>query len=156
MAFGVLSLCSHLEVIESEVTLSHTACAREDRLSSEQGFTPNTVLFLATLFGHLIIFWDMVLAFGIRQPLRYWRTAGVIILIMDSTSVVVTAAEAGTMVNTWNDVGRRRLYADDKLTTEADTGIPDLTTNAGNSRRRRHSNVYGNGSAKYRGSFFEH
>ena len=28
LAFGVLSLCSHLEVIESEVTLSHTAFAR--------------------------------------------------------------------------------------------------------------------------------
>jgi hypothetical protein len=44
--------------------------------------------------------WDMVLAFGTQQPLWYWRFAGTITLILDSTSISVNAVEVGMKVIT--------------------------------------------------------
>jgi hypothetical protein len=105
LAFGVLSLCSHLELIDSEVRLNYTALARENRLSAEQDFTPNTVLFLATMFGHMTILCDMMLLFFDQLRPRYWGFAATTILILDGTSIVVTAVMMGTKVITWNDVG---------------------------------------------------
>ena len=110
LAFGVLSLCSHLELIDSEVRLNYTALARENRLSAEQGFTPKTVLFVATLFGHMTMLCDiMLLLFDRRRP-KYWCFAATIILTLDGTSIAVVAAKE---VIEWNEIGQNRICADD-------------------------------------------
>lgn len=155
-----MTLCFHLGAIESEVTPSDAAFIREDRPSAEQDFTPNPVLFLATLFGHMTILWDMMLAFGVRQPPQYWAIAGAAILLLDSTSIAVTAVaavEVGAKVSKWNDVGWMTLCADHGSSTgEDDTGVSNATTNADNSRRRKYGNFHGNDSTEYKGPFFEH
>ena len=109
LAFGVLSLCSHLELIGSEVRLNHTALARENRLSAEQGFVPKTVLFVATLFGHMTILCDiMLLFFDLRHP-KYWCFAALIILTLDGTSIAVVVANE---VIEWNEFCQNRICAD--------------------------------------------
>ena len=109
LAFGVLSLCSHLELIGSEVRLNYTAFARENRLSAEQGFVPQTVLFVATLFGHMTMLCDiMLLFFDLRRP-KYWCFATIIILTLDGTSIAVVAANE---VIEWNEIGQNRICVD--------------------------------------------
>lgn len=107
----------------------------------------------------MTILWDMTLAFGVRQPLQYWAIAGAAILMLDSTSIVVTAVtavEVGAKVSKWNDVGWTTLYADHGSSTgEDDTGVSDLTANADDSRRRKYGNIHSNDATGHKRPFFE-
>jgi hypothetical protein len=102
-----------LKLIESEVRLSHAVLGREDRLNAEQDFTPNTVLFLATVFGHTTMLCDVILIFFHQRRWMYWGFAAAMILILDSISVAVTTMAVGRKVITMNDVDWMGLWADD-------------------------------------------
>lgn len=155
MTFGVLSLCSHLGAIQIEVRLSDAALTQEDRLSAEQDFTPNAILFLATVFGHMTILWDMWLTFGVLRPLWNWGIAAAAVLTLDSASVVVTAVQVGAKVSAWNDINRTTLCADHNFATE-DTGISDLTANPNDACGRKYGTVHSNGTTRHRRPCTEH
>jgi hypothetical protein len=107
----------------------------------------------------MTLLWDMMLAFDVGQPPWCWAIAGAAILMLDSTSIVVTAVaavEVGAKVSKWNDVGWIMLCADHSSSPgEDDTGVSDLAANVDDSRRRKYGNFHGNDSTGYKGPFFD-
>ena len=97
-ASGIISLCSHLEVVESKVTLHDIYFDQEGQLSAKQIFTPDTLVLSAITFYHIAMIWERHL-FGDERPLnREWIVEFTTVFTVDVVSVIVVAAETSTKV----------------------------------------------------------